>query len=340
MLAGRDRMLEVLGVPEVEERVYVTLLGHPGLSLQGIVELTGLTRTKVRNAVELLETHGLITRSPGDKPTFSPRPPEAVLDGLMFNRQRELERARAEASNVLAKLYHRDRAKALQLVEFVSGEDAVFERSIQLFLSAEQEFLCFSRPPYTGTFDESHERLKLAEGIAFRFVYDHSALEHPGILDWIRRDVAAGEQARVVPELPMKLFIVDQRAAVMIVEAGRAAVDQVTPTVEEALFVRESSVLDALIEHFELTWDRAVPFTATDSQRVGVDDDGEHLSPEDQELIALMAAGVKDQVIALQLGTTARSLRRRTGPLLDRLGARTRFQAGVQAARRGWISDT
>jgi DNA-binding NarL/FixJ family response regulator len=54
-------------------------------------------------------------------------------------------------------------------------------------------------------------------------------------------------------------------------------------------------------------------------------------------LLALLLAGLKDDAIARQLGLSTRTMRRRMKHLLDLLGADNRFQAGVQATRRGWI---
>ncbi|WP_244925358.1 LuxR C-terminal-related transcriptional regulator [Georgenia faecalis] len=51
----------------------------------------------------------------------------------------------------------------------------------------------------------------------------------------------------------------------------------------------------------------------------------------------MLASGAKDETIARELGLSERTLRRRSSALLARLGAANRFQAGVQAARRGWI---
>jgi DNA-binding NarL/FixJ family response regulator len=58
---------------------------------------------------------------------------------------------------------------------------------------------------------------------------------------------------------------------------------------------------------------------------------------EDAHLLALMAAGLKDEVVARRLGLSLRTVRRRIANLMDELGADTRFQAGLEAARRGWL---
>ena len=53
-------------------------------------------------------------------------------------------------------------------------------------------------------------------------------------------------------------------------------------------------------------------------------------------LVNLLASGRKDEAIARQLGVSGRTLRRRIAEVQDQLGATSRFQAGLQAARRGW----
>jgi DNA-binding NarL/FixJ family response regulator len=59
------------------------------------------------------------------------------------------------------------------------------------------------------------------------------------------------------------------------------------------------------------------------------------LSTRDQQLLALLAAGLTDQAIARKLGVALRTVERRVRRMMDGLGARTRFQAGLQAAARG-----
>lgn len=61
--------------------------------------------------------------------------------------------------------------------------------------------------------------------------------------------------------------------------------------------------------------------------------------PLDRAVLAALASGCKDEVAARQLGLSVRSLRRRIAELLDRLGAGSRFEAGVRAAELGWVGD-
>lgn len=60
------------------------------------------------------------------------------------------------------------------------------------------------------------------------------------------------------------------------------------------------------------------------------------MSEQDRRLPAMMAGGIKDRAIARALGVTERTVGRRIQELMTQLEATTRFQAGPQAARRGW----
>jgi DNA-binding NarL/FixJ family response regulator len=54
-------------------------------------------------------------------------------------------------------------------------------------------------------------------------------------------------------------------------------------------------------------------------------------------LLEQLTRGAKDEQIARELGLSLRTVRRRVAEVLGELGADSRFQAGVEAVRRGWI---
>lgn len=59
---------------------------------------------------------------------------------------------------------------------------------------------------------------------------------------------------------------------------------------------------------------------------------------EDARLLALLTTGMPDRSIAKQLGLSYRTYQRRLRALMAALGAHTRFQAGLRAAARGWVT--
>lgn len=69
------------------------------------------------------------------------------------------------------------------------------------------------------------------------------------------------------------------------------------------------------------------------AHRVGVP----ALSERERELLVLLSAGCGDDSMAVQLGISVRTVRRRISAIMTRLGARSRFQAGAKAAHEGWL---
>ena len=54
----------------------------------------------------------------------------------------------------------------------------------------------------------------------------------------------------------------------------------------------------------------------------------------------MLAEGHTDVTIAKKLGVSHRTARRVAADLLDRLSARSRFEAGVHAVQDGWLPAT
>lgn len=69
-------------------------------------------------------------------------------------------------------------------------------------------------------------------------------------------------------------------------------------------------------------------------------DPGSEPSAEELEILRLLAQGLTDEAIASRLGLPNRTYSRRLVMLWSKLGARSRFQAGVLACRRGWLSPS
>jgi DNA-binding NarL/FixJ family response regulator len=211
-----------------------------------------------------------------------------------------------------------------ELLEILIGQHAVADRFTQLVRDCEAELLVIDRPPYAADIPVAEQGLtaRLRDHLDVRGLYAPESLEYPGALAAARRAVAAGEQSRVHPKVPMKLAIADRRVALLPLV--------LEDMVASALVIRPCALLDALVALFELLWQQATPLVPA-----GAD----HPHPSDLGLLTLLAGGAKDETIARQLGISPRTVTRRVAELLDELGARTRFQAGVLAERHGWLGS-
>lgn len=68
-------------------------------------------------------------------------------------------------------------------------------------------------------------------------------------------------------------------------------------------------------------------------------EDGE-LDDTDRRLLTMLASGMQDDTIARQLHVSTRTVGRTVANLVQRLGVKTRFQAGVYAVRNSLITST
>lgn len=315
-------MLQGLGLSEVEEIVYRSVLRRRPGSLAELARTLGLSRHQVGKAVQRLRAVGLVQSDASGRPPAA-TDPEVAIPALLRRRHEQLEDISAHVPALAAEhrlamfgnAHHRS-------VEVVVGQDEIRYRTASLAATA-SEFRILDCPPYA--YDPSGEvdgELPFLErGVAIRVVYDATALQDPARLANVRTLAVHGEQARVLPKVPLKLTIFDAHTAVVPLTRTEVA--------ESVALVHESGLLDALVALFETLWSSA---PSLDRQP-----DAAPIPPEDAEVLTLLAMGVKDGAVARQLGVSIRTARRRISGVMDRLGATSRFQAGREAERRGWL---
>lgn len=315
-------MLESVGVEPPDEEAYRALLSAPGCEIRQLAERLGRDEQDVVATVGRLEKLGLLTSTSDDPVRLLPTRPDVAVDALVAVRRAELDRVRAEARVLLSELSTQERYRPENLVEVIVGQEAIAARFAQLLNGTRNQLLVLDRPPYAAQPHQSDSTVRglLGEGVVVHGIYSPDSLDIPGGVDEAFSAADAGETSRVHPQVPMKLAVFDRKIALLPL-----AVDQL---VDSALVVHPCALLDALMEMFWLLWDQAVPVVPAAKA-----------DPTDARLMTLLAAGFKDDAIARQLGLSSRTVGRRVAELMEALGARTRFQAGIHAQRRHLLED-
>lgn len=317
-------MLSEFGLSDGEEAVYLALVGASSATVAQLRQQCPGVRAGATLAS--LESKGLVSRLAGTPARYAAAPPDVALELMAREREQELARARLSVAPLTARYRKaRESVQPHEVVEVVTSREGTVRRWEQLQRSARHQVRSFNRPPYLNPTSNPVQTGMLAAGLAFRSVYDVTGFAVSGHLAAVRSMIAAGEQARVARGVPVKMFIADDQLGLLPLEVNGGA--------ESCLVIRESSLLDTLIALFELVWDQAVAIHSYDELPAP------DTRPDDGEatLLSLLAAGLTDAAIARHLGTHPRTVQRRIHSLLDHLGAETRFQAGLQAVRRGWL---
>jgi DNA-binding CsgD family transcriptional regulator/DNA-binding Lrp family transcriptional regulator len=313
-----------VGLTPDEEEVYHAVLADPGRTVAELAAGHGLSQGRLSRALPRLEQAGLVGRTAGKPRRWIPAMPEAAVEMLISRRMEQLQRLRLATGELMERFRtaarHHDPG---ELIEIIEGPEAATRRFSQIQATATEEVLSFDRPPYAQVGGNPGQSSVLARGVRWRAIYAPESLDPLGMPDHVRELVRQGEEARFLNGLPMKLVIADRRIALLpLVTADIIA---------QTVVVHPSSLLDSLVMLFEALWERAIPFARPPEPAAGGP------CPEDRRLLELLAMGLKDDAIGRQLGLSTRTTRRRMKALTDELSARNRFQAGVEAARRGWI---
>ncbi|MFE2721608.1 helix-turn-helix domain-containing protein [Kitasatospora sp. NPDC059327] len=328
-------MLTALGLDDVSEVVYRAMLARPQEGLAALGARLALPEDQVRKALDTLSELALLRPSADRAGELRAVSPEVGMEVLMARQQAELaaQQLRIEASRAAAAQLIADFAELRPLgshpgVEQLTGLDQIRDRLTVLTREVREEVMTFA--PDGGQKPENIEAAKpldldlLERGIRMRTVYLDSIRNSPHTVEYVNWLAQHGGQVRTVPALATRMIVVDRTAAVIPVRSDDSAAGAVVLTGQ--------GMLTALCALFESVWAGAGPIGAA----ARLDEHG--LSPQEGAALALLAEGHTDDAIAKRLGVSSRTARRIATDLMERLDARSRFQAGVRAAHAGWLT--
>jgi Fe-S cluster assembly protein SufD len=132
---------------------------------------------------------------------------------------------------------------------------AINERFEELQAGIKREILVFTKPPYATPPQENVEGLKVTQTHEARSVYELSVFDDPDTTEGVRRFVEAGEQARFVPDLPLKLVIIDESIVMFGMEDPVAGASELT-----IMVVEHPSLASILKIAFNTVWEQGLTF--------------------------------------------------------------------------------
>lgn len=315
----------LLGVDPAAVGIYRRLLSSGFVTVDELAA-DGVGRDAVLPAIAALVEAGLIAPDGAAEDRFVPVPPDAGLRVLGSRREGELSQAMIAVQNAYRDYRRQSQGQRLDhLVEVVTGP-AILQRLKQAEDHAQREIRRLDSPPYyrTGTTNDT-ELDHLRQGIGYRVVYAQASLARENYLEGnIVPCIRAGEQARVLPTVPVKLSVIDDAVALVSLSITDADVNRTL------LIIRPSTLFSALVGLFEMCWQSGLPILPSGAV-------GSQIEPVEQRMLGLLAAGMSDEDIVRTLRISRRTFFRYLEKLQIRAGVNTRFQLGVYAAQQGWL---
>ena len=258
---GIARHLAALGLTGYESSAYVALTRRGEATASEVASIAELPRQRIYDVLEGLVGKGFATMKPGRPVRYAAASPDEALWGALDRRRQDIDRLEHGIAETIERLTPDYRAgreadDPLRFIELLREPAAIAKRFMALERTAEREILVFTKPPYAVDPANNVEGLKLLERkIEARSVYERSVYDDPGQSAAIRMFVAAGEQARVVDHLPLKLVLIDERVALFTMEDPVAGAPALT-----IMIVEHTSLARLLKIAFEAVWASGAPF--------------------------------------------------------------------------------
>ena len=323
-------MLQALGVSNDAAVIYQAMLDHSGHGVDQLADVCGMTPARVHHCLDELGQLMLIRASSEHPGQMRAVDPEIGLADMVARQEADLAARQAElaASRAAVTRMVADRAETRSTVgERLIGMDAIQNRLEQLARIATTEVLGVQpgiQQPEDLDAARTQNLAVLDRGVAMHTLYQDHARTHAHIETHAHALLMHGGEVRTAPTIPQRMVIVDRAHALVPIDPAN--------TRKGALHVTEPGIVNALLNLFEQAWNTAVPLGATRP-----DDPETGLTPHEQELLRLLGSGLTDEGASQRLGVTDRTIRRQMASIMERLGATSRFEAGIKAAQKGWL---
>jgi DNA-binding CsgD family transcriptional regulator len=180
---------------------------------------------------------------------------------------------------------------------------------------------------------EAWHHIAHRQDLRIRTIHRHTDRQHGPTGAFVETFGSGRVEFRTAAELPVQLLIFDGATCVLMDGRADGAPDgRPVENTEVAVVLRHPLVVRLMARVFAEAWSRGTPFVGANTQSPPWLD-GEY----QRSILRLLSTGAKDDAVARRLGISIRTCRRHISEAMSILGVSSRFQAGVEAVRRGLI---
>ena len=160
----------------------------------------------------------------------------------------------------------------------------------------------------------------LRRGVRMRTLYQHAARRGSDTRKYVAAVSAEGAEVRTLDEFFNRLIVVDRRTAVIPSHEG----------LDAAMVISEPSMVLYLVDMFERHWERARPFTSSETSLM------RDIAAEQRAMtIRMLLEGRADPAGAKRLGVSPRTYAGYVADLKNEFEVETRFQLGYAMGKLG-----
>ncbi|WP_375477675.1 LuxR C-terminal-related transcriptional regulator [uncultured Jatrophihabitans sp.] len=328
-------MGQVGQLSEAEVALYRLVLGTEHAGARQLAEQLGRTVDEIDKSAARLAEFGLLRVGDDDVLTaVSPMLAEATVLGAedleLAARRAAVEQRRDTIRRLVPDWNDLLTARPGETaVEVIDDQGEMANVLMHYADRSERELLSVAPGRLPSTRMDGRTRVANAysarRGIRTRALYQHTALRDRATRAYLHELAGNGAKIRLASSVPGRSLVIDRAIALLPIptsESGRHGL----------AIVREPNVIAWVVATFEQLWAEASPLEDVLNKQA----EGENEIDETRiAILRLMAEGEKDETISRRLSISVRTCRRHIADYMAQVGAGSRFQAGVIAARAG-----
>lgn len=323
---------ETLGLDPAQTALYSAVLRLHRATLTDLAQAMDGPADKVGRQLDDLVRLGVVDEQSGK---YLARHPAAALGRVIAERLDRLAEESRRIDSALGSIRSlirdydagRDYRSGPFTVEMVNGADVLYESVVGIAVQSppmtlmtavpdERTMTDFARKFADPWIDAQERKL-----LTVHAIIPVSTLVLPGVRNQLTRLLETGGKVRTLAEVPSWFMTAGADVAGLPPFWGANLPDHAY----NFYLVRTPIVVGLLRALFGELWSRALPLPWGRKNEGMI------------QVLRLAAQGMCDDSIARQLGVSVRTVRARFAHAMTELGAQSRFHAGVEAARRGWL---
>ncbi|MEQ4715044.1 helix-turn-helix transcriptional regulator [Nonomuraea sp. B19D2] len=324
---------ETLGLDPAQTALYSAVLRLHRATLTDLAQAMDGPIDKVGRQLDDLVKLGVVDEQSGE---YLARHPAAALGRVIAERLDRLAEESRSIDTALGSIRSlirdydagRDYQSGTFTVELVNGADVLYESVVGIAVQSPPMALMTALPDertmtdFARKFADPWIDAQKRKLLAVHAIVPVATLVLPGVRDQLTRLLEAGGKVRTLDRVPSWFMTAGSEVAGLPPFWGGNLPDHAY----NFYLVRTPVVVGLLRALFKELWARAVPLPWGGRRSEGM-----------VQVLRLAAQGMCDDSIARQLGVSVRTVRARFADAMTELGAQSRFHAGVEAARRGWL---
>ncbi len=251
-----------LRMSEREAKVYLALLNKRRATASVLQKTSGVPQNKIYDTLNSLTRKGHFSeRQEGRLRIFEIVDPKVSLNHDFQKLNDRFENA-IQQKKEIEKIYNSNEqvVEPFEFIEIVHGNENVHRKFIELLRNGESELLAFTRPPFASKTKDMKEEQKVAfynylKRGESRGVYEVHEDSLPRMFYNIHSGYKIGESLRIVPKLPLKMFIFDRKTLLIAEKESLTEDSEMTMTV-----VKQRATVNGYIALFDFFWEQGLTY--------------------------------------------------------------------------------